>query len=87
MTHVIVVVLDGLAGEVQHGPGNDALTDEVSDLEVCRQDRLRVLILKGTRYQTPLNPTPLDHPERHHGNPPQATQDHHGDCTVTASPW
>ena len=81
MTHVIVVVLDGLAGEVQHGPGNDALTDEVSDLEVCRQDRLRVLILKGTRYQTPLDPTPLDHPERHHGNPPK--HHHHGNGVTT----
>lgn len=44
-THVVVVVLDGLACEVEHGPGNDALADEVADLEVCGQDGLRVFVL------------------------------------------
>ena len=61
MTHVIVVILDGLPGEVQHGPRNDALADEVSDLKVCRQDRLRVLILRGTPLPDKVRP----HPEHH----------------------
>lgn len=49
VTHVVVVVLDGLSREVEHGPGHDAFPDEVADFKVRRQHRLRVLVLGDTR--------------------------------------
>lgn len=46
--YIIVVILDGLSCEVEHGPGNDALADEVTNLEVRSQHCLRVLVLTQT---------------------------------------
>lgn len=39
-THVVIVILDGLPREVEHGPGDDPLTDEMADLKVCSEDSL-----------------------------------------------
>lgn len=48
-THIVVVVLYGLACEVEHSPRYDTLTDEVANFKVCSQDSLQVFILKTDR--------------------------------------
>ena len=50
-TYVVIVILNGLSSKVENGPGNDALADKVTDLEVSCQDCLRVLVLKDTEQK------------------------------------
>lgn len=51
-THVVIIILDGLSGEVEHSTRHDMLADKVTDLKVRCQDGLRVLILN--QIQTEL---------------------------------
>lgn len=47
--HIVIIILYGLAGEVEDSSRYDTLTDEVADLKVCSQDGLRVLVLKTSK--------------------------------------
>lgn len=59
-THIVVVVLDGLPREVEHGPGHDALADEMADFKVCGEESLRVFVLKAKHF---WQNDPQDSPE------------------------
>ena len=48
-THVVVVILYSLSREVEHGPRNNTLTDEVADFKVGGQNGLRVVVLEKSR--------------------------------------
>lgn len=67
ITHIVIVILNGLSCEVEHGSRYNALTNKMADFKVGSQNCLRVLVLEkdGIILSSAFTSYPLNYKGNH----------------------